>query len=46
MRELSRNVFDHMPGPLGKPIWQTWIEDGTARVKTKKREVQKCQTPV
>ena len=43
MKEISQELLDHMPDPIAKMIWERWIEDGTARLKTYKSEGQKCK---
>ncbi|MBP2145463.1 hypothetical protein J2129_000917 [Methanofollis sp. W23] len=43
MREISQETLDHMPDPIAKMIWEKWIEDGKARLKTPHNEAQKCQ---
>ncbi|WP_165394862.1 hypothetical protein [Methanofollis fontis] len=43
MKEISQEVLDHMPDPIARMVWERWIEDGTARLKTYQSEGQKCR---
>jgi hypothetical protein len=43
MKEIEQNVFDNLPSPLEKRIWERWIKQGKARVIPSKNGVKKCR---
>jgi len=44
MKEISQEVLDHIPDPIAKLVWEKWIAEGTARLISTEREVQRCST--